>query len=181
LGVAALHCRLAAVDPAAAQRILVNDLRRIVRALEVFHHTGRPISDWQRQFATPAKPRPKAACLLRPRQSLVARIHERIDAMLAVGWIDEVRALEARPSLSSTGVAQMVGYREIADHLSGRLSFEEMRAAIQIRTRQFAKRQMTWFRHLEELTFFDLEEANRAPSLHRGTTVERLVEFFTSK
>lgn len=181
IGVPALHQRLAAVDPPAAERILVNDLRRIVRALEVYQHTGRPISFWQRQFATPADPCPKAACLLRPRVTLVARIHDRIDTMLGAGWIDEVRALEACQLVASTGVAQMVGYREIAQFLAGQISWDDMRTAIQTRTRQFAKRQLTWFRHLEELTIFDLTDENDETNKEKSDDIlGRLIAFFTS-
>jgi tRNA dimethylallyltransferase len=118
--------------------------------------------------------------LLRPRPILIARIDKRIDAMLAAGWIDEVRALQAKSGTLTAGVAQMVGYREIADHLAGRISFDEMRSAIQIRTRQFAKRQMTWFRHLQELTFFEFEESGDSEEEEHNAMVERLMAFLAA-
>lgn len=174
-GVPALHAKLERVDPKAAERILVNDLRRIVRALEIHQLTGTPISEWQQEFAKPADPPPKVACILRPREELRRRIADRVLAMLNAGWIDETRALFARNPPPGREARQAVGYKEIAEHLAGGMSFDEMVELITIRTRQFAKRQMTWFRHLEELQVFETSEAEP----HDGL-VARLAEFFRS-
>ena len=172
-GTPTLHARLAEVDPKSALRILVNDLRRIVRALEIHALTGTPISDWQQEFATPADPPPKVACILRPREELRRRIGERVVAMLDAGWIDETKALFARVPSPGREARQAVGYKEIGEHLAGKMSFEEMVELVTTRTRQFAKRQMTWFGHLEELRVFETSEAERQKDL-----VGRLVEFF---
>ena len=120
-GSAALHARLAAVDPAAAARLHPNDTRRLIRALEVFHRTGQPISSLQTQFDAPRDT--TGACrvfvLDWPREELHRRINARVDAMFAAGWVEEVRRfLESGRTLSRTA-SQAVGYREILEHLAG--------------------------------------------------------------
>jgi tRNA dimethylallyltransferase len=175
VGVPALHERLAEVDPKAATKILVNDLRRIVRALEVYTLTGRPISDWQQEFDRPADPRPKTACIVRPREELRRRIANRVVAMLEVGWIEEARDLFARDPPPGREARQAVGYKEIDDYLAGRISVNELVETITIRTRQFAKRQMTWFRHLEEITCFETSEQDDPARL-----LAALMDFFAS-
>lgn len=151
-GPEALHARLAAVDAATASRLHANDVRRVVRALEVWHLTGQPISVWQQQnWWEGESPRfPPGACLVLdvPRPELYFRINQRVERMFADGWVDEVRRLRelSRPLSREASVA--LGYREIAEYLDGRRSLAETIAEVQLRTRQFAKRQLTWFRAL---------------------------------
>jgi len=159
-----LHARLAAVDPAAAARLHVNDVRRVVRALEVWELTGKPISTWQQQW-TPAGEGGQGSFhavlwLDLPRPELYSRINARVEQMFAAGLADEVRALRGLPQPVSRAAAQALGYKEVFDHLDGRASLEETITRVQIRTRNFAKRQLTWFRNLSacfpvrrELTF----------------------------
>jgi tRNA dimethylallyltransferase len=150
-GPAALHARLAAVDAAGAARLHVNDVRRVVRALEVWELTGRPLSAWQTQWhAAPASGRPAVHCLDLPREELYARIDARVRQMVADGLVDEARALRVLPRPLSREAAQAVGYREMFDHLDGRAGLEETIVRIQMRTRRLAKRQLTWFRSLPE-------------------------------
>jgi tRNA dimethylallyltransferase len=168
-GDAALHARLAAVDPVAATRLHPNDRRRVVRALEVWELTGRPISTWQQQWKSQApKPKsqrvpspgwdlgfgawdfPRVFCLARPRPELYARIDRRVLDMLAAGWLDEARRLRESTQPPSRETAAAVGYRDLWDYLDGLRSWEETVPRIQQRTRQYAKRQLTWFRHLPE-------------------------------
>ena len=155
----ALHQRLAAVDPKTAARLHPNDIRRVVRALEVHELTGRPISAWQQTWDSPAfVPSPEAApppapipCvrLELPRDVLYERINRRVLAMIDAGWLDEVRQLRDLPRPMSREARQALGYRELLSFLDGRGgTWDETVAAIQTHTRQFAKRQMTWFRHL---------------------------------
>jgi tRNA dimethylallyltransferase len=160
-GKEALHDRLAAIDPASAARLHPNDVRRVVRALEVWELTGRPISAWQTQWAAPPDlPPDRCLCLDLPRPELYRRIDDRVEAMFAGGWIEEARALRALGRPLSREATQALGYREVFDHLDGRATLEETVRLVQARSRRFAKRQFTWFRHLpgcrfvpEELTF----------------------------
>ena len=150
-GEAALHARLAALDPATAARLHPHDRRRVVRALEVFEATGRPLSAWQTEHARRADPAVPVFALERPRAELVDRINRRVLQMFADGLVEEVRRLQAGPQPIGPTAAQGVGYREVLDHLEGRLDEAETIERVQARTRQFAKRQMTWFRGLAEV------------------------------
>jgi tRNA dimethylallyltransferase len=153
IGPPALHERLRVVDPTAAGRLHPNDVRRVVRALEVCELTGRPISDLQQTWDTPTflgrrgqGPPPACVVLEWPRDELYRRIDARVDAMLAVGWLDEVRRLRERPL--GKEASQALGYRELMRFLDGAGGWAETIARIKTRTRQFAKRQLTWFRGL---------------------------------
>jgi tRNA dimethylallyltransferase len=163
-GGADLHARLAAVDAVAARRLHPNDLRRIVRALEVWELTGRPISDWQREWAQPANAGPTVVCIDRPRDELYARIDRRVHDMLAAGWLDEARRLRDLPRPVSREVLAAIGYRELFAHLDGRAGWEETVRAIQQRTRNYAKRQLTWFRSLPQCRVVPAELTTAAGS-----------------
>lgn len=146
-----LHEELAKVDPQAAQKLHPNDQRRLIRALEVYEQTGTPISVWQQQFEI-ATPREECRVfrLDWPREQLKQRINQRVDAMLAAGWIAEVEGLLAAGKQLGRTARQAVGYCEILEHLHGTLDRASLAERIQIRTHQFAKRQHTWFNSLSE-------------------------------
>jgi tRNA dimethylallyltransferase len=150
-GSAHLHQRLAEVDPLTGRRLHVNDTRRIIRALEVYEKTGVPISELQRQFDIG---RPAEQCrvfvLEWPRSELHRRIDRRVDAMFAAGLVDEVRHLLDRGQTFSRTAGQAVGYREVIEHLQGKQTLSETQQLVKLHTRQFAKRQQTWFRSLSE-------------------------------
>jgi tRNA dimethylallyltransferase len=159
-----LHERLARIDPASAARLHPRDLRRVVRALEVWELTGRPLSAWQTQWRADRPPDsggiPRALWLNLPRQVLYERIDARVRRMIDEGLVEEVRALRALPRPLSREAAQALGYKEMFDYLDGQANLDHTIRLIQTRSRQFAKRQLTWFRHLpecrpttEELTF----------------------------
>lgn len=144
------HERLRAVDPEDAATIRPSDRSRIVRALEVMLATGRPLAEWQRTAAQ--QPLLGAAearrfVLMPERAELARRIAARAEAMLAGGALPEVSALLARNLPPEYPLMKAIGVRQIADHLAGRLSLSEAAAAISAETRQYAKRQMTWFRN----------------------------------
>jgi tRNA dimethylallyltransferase len=147
LGWPALHAELAARDPVAAARIRPFDAQRIQRALEVIELTGGRLSDLQK-LAEPAPLRlARFALLPMSRAALYERINTRFDAMLAAGFLQEVRDLRARgdldPDLPSL---RAVGYRQLWQHLEGTLSYEDAVAAARQATRNLAKRQLTWLR-----------------------------------
>jgi tRNA dimethylallyltransferase len=168
-GDAALHARLAAVDPASAARLHPNDRRRVVRALEVLSVTGRPLSAWQTGHDRPAPAGVAVFALERPRAALCARIDRRVVQMFHDGLIAEVRRLQAGPKPLSTVAAQGVGYREVIDLLAGRATELETIERVQAHTRQFAKRQATWFRGLAEVRSWPVDEDEPA-----GATARRL-------
>jgi tRNA dimethylallyltransferase len=173
-----LHERLKAVDPLSADRIHPNDVRRIVRALEVYQRTGQPLSAFQRQLPLPPERRPENVFWLSPpRPWLYARINRRVVQMFEEGLLDEVARLLTAPDPLSRTARQALGYQEAIDHLEGRLSLAETIERIQTRTRQFAKRQHTWFRHLEECRAIEITgyetPAELADRLSRLTPILR--------
>lgn len=151
VGIEALHQRLEQVDPLAAAKLHPNDKRRIIRALEVNKLTGRPLSHQQTQFdeGTPAE-ECRVFALEWPRPVLHERIASRVRQMFAHGLVDEVRGIQEKfPALSRTA-AQAVGYREVLEHLRGECDLATAIERVTARTRQFARRQETWFRGLME-------------------------------
>jgi len=178
-GVAVLHARLAGIDPKTAARLHPNDVRRVVRALEVHALTGTPISHWQRSWDTPAftddpasAPRPAripAVVLDVPREELHHRIHHRVKGMLAAGWLDEVKKLLELPRPLSREARQALGYRELLAFLEGKgPGLEETVELIRTHTRQFAKRQLTWFRHLPQLARVEGDAQDRVERVVRA-------------
>lgn len=151
-----LHERLARLDPAAAAAIHPNDRRRLIRALEVIEATGRTISAWRNEHP-PVEPYDLLYLVLnRDRAELYARIERRTDLMMEQGFLAEVSSLLAAGYRSDLPSMQGLGYRELCLHLAGRCSLEESVAAIKRRTRNYAKRQLTWFRAEPEASWLDL-------------------------
>lgn len=146
VGAPAMHERLKAIDPKAASRIHPNDRMRILRALEVYEQTGKPLGEHQAEHALGA-PRYDARIFVldRPREELYAAIRARIRAMLDAGWVEEVRTLlerwgpDVRPMDS-------VGYRQMKEHLLEGVPLEETERRIYKATRIYTRRQRTWFR-----------------------------------
>lgn len=152
-----VHARLRQVDPALAARLHPQDLRRVIRGIEVFELTGRPLSQQQRQEPLPAADRPRHVDWLHPpREWLYDRIDRRVEEMFRGGLVAEVERLLVGEQPLGKSARQALGYKEVIDHLEGRLSLPETEALIQTRTRQFAKRQHTWFRNLAECTAIEI-------------------------
>ncbi len=150
---AALHARLQAVDPTSAARLHPHDTRRLIRALEVYHLTGVPLSTQQRQLPRPAVVRSPHVYWLSPeRACLYARIDRRVEQMFEAGLVAEVQRLLGAERPPGRTARQALGYKEVIDHLSGMMTRADTIGLIQLRSRQFAKRQHTWFRNLEECT-----------------------------
>jgi tRNA dimethylallyltransferase len=161
-GVEALHAELAQRDPDSAERLKPRDRTRIARALEVVEATGRSLTDWHREGLPPLLPQGQSsAVFLAPdRDQLYARIDARFDAMLKAGALEEVAALAARhldpllPAMKAHGVPALI------EHLRGVITLAEAAATGRANTRQYAKRQFTWFRHqLPEFQWLKPEEA----------------------
>jgi tRNA dimethylallyltransferase len=155
-GCAVLYRRLGEVDPAAAAQLHPNDRIRLVRALEVFELTGRPLSDWQQAHGfRERRYRLLKIALTPPRDELYRRIESRAQAMFADGLIEETQALLTAgydPHLKSL---QTIGYRETVRLLQGNCTREEALAEVQQATRRYAKRQLTWFRADSEMIWVD--------------------------
>ncbi len=174
IGWPGLHAQLARIDPVTAQRLPPNDSQRIQRALEVFELTGVPLSQLQ---AEPQKPRLTLATIAlvpQDRRELHRRIEHRFDAMLAAGYLDEVRALMARGDLNpDLPSLRAVGYRQAWQHLALGTPFAEFRAAAIAATRQLAKRQLTWLRSMQDAVALDPFEPDALARL-RALVAQRI-------
>ncbi len=147
LGSAAFHAELATLDPVMAARLKPGDSQRLIRAWEVMTATGRSLSLFQRIAPAKAALRFVPLILLPPRETLVAVCDARAVRMLEEGALDEVKTLLAMALAPDLPAMKAVGVRELGEHLAGRTSRQEAVEALQRATRQYAKRQITWFRH----------------------------------
>jgi tRNA dimethylallyltransferase len=142
-----LHRVLSRLDPEAARKISSADEQKLIRAIEVCLLTKKPLSEVHRTGRSPLQGwRTLKVGLTPPREALNHRIHARTDAMLASGWLEEVRALLESRMSEHAKPFDFIGYRELRDVLHGDLTIDEARSAIQQATRRYAKRQLTWFR-----------------------------------
>jgi len=157
LGRAALHERLKGVDPETASRLHINDVKRVVRALEVYHLTGKTLSGSAGKEED--SPYQLVMCgLTMDRPALYRRIEERVDRMLEDGLVNEVKGLLARgypPDLTSL---QGLGYKEVILHLKGELTLPEAVDLLKRNTRRFAKRQITWFGRDKRINWLEVGE-----------------------
>ncbi|WDC83943.1 tRNA (adenosine(37)-N6)-dimethylallyltransferase MiaA [Caloramator sp. mosi_1] len=142
-----LHDMLKNIDPDAANNIHPNNIKRVIRALEVFKNTGKRISEYQ---STTKQNEPDYEfayfCLDMPRNVLYDRINKRVDIMFEKGLIGEVEKLITLGYTRELQSMQAIGYKEVFDYLDGKLSLEEVKNIIKQNTRRYAKRQLTWFR-----------------------------------
>ena len=147
-GEAVFRARLAAVDPAAARRIEAGDRQRLTRAWAVAEHTGRALSDWTAQTTPLLAPGSWTGMVIEPeRETLYAHCDLRVAQMVEAGALDEVRALVARGLAPNLPAMKAVGVREFAAHLAGETTLEAAVEATRQATRNYAKRQLTWFRN----------------------------------
>ena len=154
----AIHDKLRKVDPETAARLDPNDAQRIQRALEIYYITGKSMTDLLKKPKYVYFPYTPIRIALVPgdRAVLHERIAARFDAMLSAGLVDEVRRLQDEYALDpDTPAMRCVGYRQALDHITGKISLEELREQGIAATRQLAKRQLTWLRGMDDVTEFD--------------------------
>jgi tRNA dimethylallyltransferase len=176
----ALHRELAAVDPAAATRIHVNDPQRIQRALEVFHVTGEPITRLQgdRRAALAGVQVIELALAPSERRCLNARIEARFQRMLEAGLLAEVQFFYQRGDLTGEHPAmRAVGYRQLWQYLTGRHTLDEATTRAIIATRQLAKRQLTWLRRRAGAKWFDSEQPEVAQRIFEALAAGEFAEW----
>jgi tRNA dimethylallyltransferase len=159
-GAAAVHAELQRVDPASAARLHPNDTQRVIRALEVWEITGQPISDFQSGSEEPADFRPLFIGLIRPREELYRRIDQRVEQMIGDGLVEEIRRLAAMGYNLQHNALRTVGYQEILECpelLEPGADLAAVITLIQQHSRQYAKRQLTWFNRDERIVWIDVE------------------------
>ena len=158
-GLEVLFRRLEAVDPAYAAKVRDRDRVRIIRALEVHALTGRPLSEHFGRTESPVRGRNVLRIGLRlERAALVRRIEDRVERMFARGLVGEVRALLEKGVPESAPPFRALGYRHVLDHLRGRMGLDEAVSLTKAETRQYAKRQMTWFRKMDGVAWFSPDD-----------------------
>lgn len=172
-GAPALHAKLAEIDPESAKKINPNDAKRIERALEVFEITGKPISVLHQTPKPKFSFEPVFYGLTCDRAELYRRIEARIDRMLEDGVIDETQRLLNRGFSKNLVSMESLGYREIIAYLNGTLSKDDMIRLFKQGSRNYAKRQWTWFRKDQRIRWFDVTE----PGLLEKATDEMIVDF----
>ena len=155
-----VHSRLAKVDPESASRIHPNNLKRVIRALEIYEATGEAPSTLfgEDSKRAPRYPGTRFFGLTMDREALYERVDRRVDAMMEAGLVDEVAGLIERGVDTEFPSMQGLGYKEISEFLKGRCSKEEAVALIKRSTRQFAKRQYTWFRADKRIVWMDVQD-----------------------
>ena len=146
---------LAERDPAAYAKIDRQNPRRVIRAVEVIRQTGRPFSE-QKADWTSRKIIPHVFALRRAPADLHKRINDRVDRMFAAGLVEETQGLLSQGLTQSRTAMQALGYRQVVEHLRGERPLDETIELIKLRTRQFAKRQMTWYRHQLQPAWVDV-------------------------
>ncbi len=155
---AELYCELTNIDPVAAERINPNDSKRIIRALEVYQLTGKPISSLQKQWdRSDVKHDWTIIGLRREKTDTSGRINKRVKKMIVAGLVDEVKSLLAEEKPLSRQARCAIGYAEIIEYLNGHISLEEATELIKKNTRRLAKNQRTWFKTFENVHWLDIE------------------------
>lgn len=158
-GVKALHEMLREVDPASADAIHANNVKRVIRALEFYRETGQRISEHNEEERQKESPYGFVYFVLNDdREHIYQRIDLRVDKMLQAGLVDEVKRLQQQGCTRDMVSMQGLGYKEILDYLTGALSYEEAVRILKRDTRHFAKRQLTWFRRERDVTWVNKKE-----------------------
>jgi len=164
-----LYDKLSKIDPISASKIKPNDLRRIIRALEVYKSTGKTISYLQKKASTKnTKFNYQIIGFKRDRKNLYQRINQRVDKMIRHGFIEEVKTLRKMGYKEDLNSMQGLGYKQINKHLNGVYTNEEATNLIKIETRHYAKRQMTWFKNkIENIEWIDLDKSSENEAISK--------------
>jgi tRNA dimethylallyltransferase len=159
-GVEVLHRELESVDPDLAKKVKIKDKQRILRGLEVFYLTGIPLSQFQQNKPDPADFNPVLIGIDAEREFLYNKINSRVDEMIKIGLVEEVRQLKNRGFSDKNNALNTVGYKEVFDYLNNMIEFEEMVEKIKLNSRRYAKRQLTWFRRDERIKWLKIDDFN---------------------
>ncbi|MBI4833661.1 MAG: tRNA (adenosine(37)-N6)-dimethylallyltransferase MiaA [Planctomycetes bacterium] len=175
-GLTFLYECLKKVDPKRVKSVHENDRKRIVRALEVYEITGKPMSSFQTHWAPGQDKKEQYPAILVglrwEKQTLLKRIDQRVDKMFKDGLIEEVKELWTKKMLGEQSI-QGIAYQEVVQHLKGEISLEETKELTKKRTHALAKKQMTWFRSFKDVEWIDISEG-----VDKGEIVDRVIKYF---
>jgi len=161
-GALALHKKLEEIDRESAERIHPNNVRRVIRALEIYHCTGKSMTEWQRQQTPELLYDVALIGLTMEREKLYERINARVDKMIEEGLLEEVKALYSRGIRDCQSI-QAIGYKELYEYLEGKIMLEEAVEQLKQNSRNYAKRQLTWFRNKIPVQWFDMTDLSKFP------------------
>lgn len=170
-GLENLCLELQQVDSEAAERIHPSDRQRILRALEVFRATGRPLTAWQQEWGAAEQIGEPTVVLRWPRPELHARIEQRFEIMLQAGLLDEIRGIQESGGFSPTA-RKAIGYRQLLDYLDGSCTLEEAVTVAVRATKVLVRRQTTWLRSFPDVRWLDVSAAEEAESVLRRALAE---------
>ncbi len=159
-----LYKRLKEVDPETAEKIDQNDVRRIIRALEIYEKTGQPISELQREWRKSSLTHTMIG-LTMERRLLYERINNRVEKMFEDGLVEETKRLMEVELEKNRTAMQAIGYKEVVGYLKNQYSLDEAKDLVKRNTRRYAKRQLTWFRKDDRIKWYDLSNADRRESI----------------
>ena len=163
-----VHGILQRIDPVKAGELHPNNLRRIIRAIEVYRITGEPVSVLQEQYKLARKSYQfKIMCIARERVDIYRRINERVETMFDKGLVGEVQSLLDNPDGLSKQARQALGYKEVIQYLDGGLTLDDAKDMVKLNTRRFAKRQMTWFRGFPDVQWLEADEHEGPESISK--------------
>lgn len=157
IGKEALHRELMSIDPKSASQIHPNNVRRVIRALEIYYRTGKTMSDTQQSQRTDLLYQTALVGLTMDREKLYQRINDRVDLMIKEGLLEEVTKLYEQ-GLRGCQSIQAIGYKEIYEYLDGKVSFMEAIENLKKNSRHYAKRQLTWFRNKMDIQWFNMTD-----------------------
>ncbi|MBJ8031347.1 tRNA (adenosine(37)-N6)-dimethylallyltransferase MiaA [Bacillus cereus group sp. N21] len=165
-GVEYVHEKLREVDPESASRIHMNNVRRVIRALEIFHTTGQKMSDQLEKQENELLYDVSLIGLTMDRGMLYDRINLRVDLMVKQGLLQEVKALYENGVRDCQSI-QAIGYKELYNYFEGHVSLEEAIMQLKTNSRRYAKRQLTWFRNKMDVTWFDVTDGEKTAEILR--------------
>ncbi|MBS4217659.1 tRNA (adenosine(37)-N6)-dimethylallyltransferase MiaA [Bacillus sp. FJAT-49711] len=171
-----LHRQLESIDPESAKKIHPNNVRRVIRALEIYENTGKTMSEMQNEQQSTYLYDTALVGLTMDRELLYSRINKRVDIMLEEGLLNEVENLYKGGISRDSQSVKAIGYKEIYDFLDGEISFEEAIVQLKKNSRNYAKRQLTWFRNKMDVAWFDMTEERE----HLKKTTD-IIDFIAGK
>lgn len=161
-GIEPVYAKLISIDPESAERIHPNNVRRVIRALEIYHCTGATMSEQLAEQPTELKYNTVLIGLTMEREKLYERINQRVEMMTSLGLVEEVRSFYEQ-GLRNCQSIQAIGYKELYDYFDGSKTKEEALESLKQNSRRYAKRQLTWFRNKMDVTWFDMTEVENFP------------------
>lgn len=176
-GNAYVHSKLQNIDPISYNKLHQNDLKRVIRALEVYEYTGKPISFFQEESQKLPSPYDFAyVCINAKRETIYNRVNDRVDSMIENGLIEEVACLLEKGYNSKLSSMQALGYKEIVSYIEGKVTKDEAIELLKKNTRHYAKRQVTWFKGDSRIFWINVEGYKSLKDIE-----ESLIRYFSCK